>query len=164
MDNLLYFIGYLFKITRSFYYKCISIYNTKQVNYAEGSRLTSKVYLKYPENITIGKNTYVNGGIISASPNANIIIGNNCLISYDVNIRTETHNYLSKNELILEQGSSEDSIIIGNDIWIGHGAQIMAGVHISDGAVIGAGAIVTNNVPPNAVVVGVPARIIKYRI
>lgn len=52
---------------------------------------------------------------------------------------------------------------IGNDVWIGKRAIIKAGIKIGDGAVIGAGAVVTKDVPPYAVVVGVPAKIIKYR-
>lgn len=52
---------------------------------------------------------------------------------------------------------------IGNDVWIGHRAIIMAGVTIGDGAVIGAGAVVTKDVPPYAIVGGVPANIIRYR-
>lgn len=53
--------------------------------------------------------------------------------------------------------------IIGNDVWVGAEAQIMEGVTIHDGAVVAAGAVVTKDVPPYAVVGGVPARIIKYR-
>ena len=52
---------------------------------------------------------------------------------------------------------------IGNDVWIGKRAIIKAGVKISDGAVIGAGAVVTKDVPPYAVIAGVPAKVIKYR-
>lgn len=52
---------------------------------------------------------------------------------------------------------------IGNDVWIGHNAVIKQGVTIGDGAVIGSNAVVTKNVPPYAVVGGVPAKIIKYR-
>ncbi|MEX5343945.1 CatB-related O-acetyltransferase [Pseudomonas sp. I2] len=52
---------------------------------------------------------------------------------------------------------------IGNDVWIGANATIMPGVKIFDGAVVGAGAVVTKDVPPYAVVAGCPAKIIKYR-
>ena len=54
-------------------------------------------------------------------------------------------------------------IIIDDDVWIGYGATIMSGVHISQGAVIAAGAVVTKDVPPYAIVGGVPAKVIKYR-
>lgn len=53
--------------------------------------------------------------------------------------------------------------IIGNDVWIGKRVIIKAGVHIGDGAIVGAGAVVTKDVPPYAIVAGVPARIIRYR-
>lgn len=53
--------------------------------------------------------------------------------------------------------------VIGNDVWIGKRVIIKAGVNIGDGAVVGAGAVVTKDVPPYAIVAGVPARIIKYR-
>jgi acetyltransferase-like isoleucine patch superfamily enzyme len=52
---------------------------------------------------------------------------------------------------------------IGNDVWIGHGAFILPGVNIGDGAVIAARAVVTKDVPSYAVVAGVPARVVKYR-
>ncbi|WP_349616768.1 CatB-related O-acetyltransferase [Azotobacter salinestris] len=54
-------------------------------------------------------------------------------------------------------------VVIGNDVWIGARAVIMAGVTIGNGAVIGTGAIVTRDVPPYAIVTGTPARVIKYR-
>ncbi len=54
-------------------------------------------------------------------------------------------------------------VVVGNDVWIGARAMIMGGVTIGDGAVVGAGAIVTKDVPPFAVVGGVPAKIIRYR-
>ena len=54
-------------------------------------------------------------------------------------------------------------IIIGNDVWIGEAAIIMSGVTVGDGAIIAAGAVVTKDVPPYAIVGGVPAKIIRYR-
>lgn len=58
---------------------------------------------------------------------------------------------------------SKGPIIVGNDVWIGRRAIIMSGVTIGDGAIIGAGAIVTKDVPPFAVAVGNPAKVVKYR-
>lgn len=52
---------------------------------------------------------------------------------------------------------------IDHDVWIGQGAMIMGGVHIGTGSVIGAGAVVTGDVPPYAIVGGIPARLIRYR-
>lgn len=56
-----------------------------------------------------------------------------------------------------------ESIIIGNDVWIGSRVIVLDGVSISDGAIVAAGSLVTKNVPPYAIVGGVPAKVIKYR-
>lgn len=61
-----------------------------------------------------------------------------------------------------DQGKKHD-VIIGNDVWIGEGAVLIAGVTVGDGAVVAAGAVVTKDVPPYTVVGGVPAKIIKKR-
>lgn len=55
------------------------------------------------------------------------------------------------------------SVIIGNDVWIGSNAKLMGGINIGDGAVVAAGAYVTKDVPPYAIVGGIPAKVIRYR-
>lgn len=55
------------------------------------------------------------------------------------------------------------SVVVGNDVWIGTRAIILSGVTIGDGAIVGAGAVVTHDVPPYAVVGGVPAKTIRFR-
>lgn len=64
---------------------------------------------------------------------------------------------------IISQGHRLAPIVIGDDVWIGLNSVILSGVTIGDGAVVGAGAVVTNDVPPLAVVGGVPARLIRMR-
>lgn len=132
----------------------LGFYNSRIVNNPTGlGFISGKVSLQYPEHITIGKNSYVNGGKLCASPGAFIKIGENCLISYNVHMRTDMHRYKDKNILIKEQGYKEGDIIIGNDVWIGYGAQIFGGVTLGDGCVVGAGTIVKKDVMPYQMVV-----------
>lgn len=62
-----------------------------------------------------------------------------------------------------QQGGTDAPIIIGDDVWICYGSTVCAGVTVGDGAIIAAGSVVTKDVPPYAVVGGVPAKIIKSR-
>ena len=135
----------------------------KKMIHGHKYRIGNNVYMQNPQNIYIGEGTYINSGLLYASPKAQIKIGDNCLISYNVHIRTDTHNYKKKDECINKQGHIEKSIAIGNDVWIGYGAQIMPGCIIEDGTVIGAGAVVTHSTEKYGVYAGVPARKIGVR-
>ena len=64
---------------------------------------------------------------------------------------------------IQEAWDNKGDIVLGNDVWVGYHATIMQGVTIGDGAIIGAHTLVTKDIPPYAVVGGMPARILKYR-
>ena len=101
-------------------------------------------------------------------------IGKYCSISWNVSITGNTHNYktLSPHPLshfpsfgfVEEVTPLENKTIkIGNDVWIGMNACVLPGVEIGDGAIIGAGSVVTKDVPAYAIVVGNPAKVIKYR-
>lgn len=93
-----------------------------------------------------------------------ITIGDDVLMAPEVIIRTRNHRYVNKSITIHKQGvDDEKPVIIGNDVWIGQRVMIMPGVHVGNGAVIAAGAVVTKDVPEYAVVGGVPAHIISYR-
>jgi len=59
--------------------------------------------------------------------------------------------------------TDKGDIVVGNDVWIGCGVTIMPGVKVGDGAIIGSEAVVTNNVPPYAIVAGNPARVVRFR-
>lgn len=69
--------------------------------------------------------------------------------------------WIDKN--VFEHKSTDERVYIGNDVWVGSHVLINGGIHVGDGAVIGAGAVVVKDVPPYAIVGGVPAKIIRYR-
>lgn len=163
MKKLQQILGLIFCGIKFFINKCISQYKSSSVKNNGGAIISSNTHLMNHNNIYIGRETYINGGYIIAGENSKIVIGNNCLISYNVHIRTNTHNYRNSKQLIRNQGNSEKDIIIGNDVWVGFGAQIMPGIEIGDGAVIGAGAVVTHNVEKYGIVCGIPAKKIGKR-
>lgn len=136
----------------------------RKIIIGENSRINLGVIINNPKNITIGNNTYINGGVFTVGDNSRIVIGNDCLISYNVHVRTKTHKYIDKNILIRKQGELEKDIVIEDDVWIGYGAQIMPGVTLHRGCVVGAGAVVTKDVAEYTVVGGVPAKVIKKRV
>jgi len=115
-------------------------------------------------SILVGNNTAFNMNVhINASVGGVIRIGEWCLIGPNVVMRTASHRYDNPNLLIRQQGHFVGDIHIEDDVWIGGNAVILGGVHIGRGAVVGAGAVVTKDVPSMAVVVGVPAKVVKFR-
>lgn len=95
--------------------------------------------------------------------NVEVKIGNFVRIAAEVFITTNNHKFDDLDKPIFRQGKEHESIIIGNDVWIGRRAMLLAGVKIGDGVVIAAGAVVTKDVPSYSVVGGVPAKIITSR-
>ena len=91
-------------------------------------------------------------------------IGNDVMMGPDVVIMSISHETARPGIPMIRQGAVQRKPVrIGNDVWIGTRAIILPGVHIFDGAIIGAGSVVTRDVPALAVVGGAPARVIKYR-
>lgn len=93
-----------------------------------------------------------------------ISIGKNVMMGPEVIIYTSGHRFDRTDVPMMEQGSTEPcAVSIGDDVWIGRRAMIMPGVTIGEGCVIGAGAVVTKDIPPFSVAAGVPARVVKSR-
>ena len=104
------------------------------------------------------------GKFCSISGNCAIGMGSHTLNNISTSpIFTEHENGTGNSWTIISTINEYKKVIIDNDVWIGQRVMVMGGVHIGNGAVIGAGAVVTKDVPPYAIVGGVPARIIRYR-
>ena len=129
--------------------------------------------------LEVGAFTYFVGGVIDACDS----IGRYCSIAAGVRIGDPDHptDWLSTSPFqydgrrfgwhpsaaegttIAPHGFLRAPTVIGNDVWIGANAVVLKGVRVGDGAVIAAGAVVTRDVPPYAIVGGVPAKVIRYR-
>lgn len=113
----------------------------------------------------IGRYSYFNGYTCIGK---NTIIGRYCSVGKMCSIAVPQHplSYLSTAPAIYNPKGTpyqNKETRIGNDVWIGDGVTIKSGIIIGDGVIIGAGAVVVKDVPPYAIVGGVPARIIRYR-
>jgi acetyltransferase-like isoleucine patch superfamily enzyme len=127
-----------------------------------GVMIDYKVYLRYFKNIEIGSNVSINRGceLYTSHPlKRKIILGNNVTISPNVKFYGAAQDYRSKN-----MPDIADDIIVEDDCWICANSIILQGVTIGKGSVVGAGSIVTRNIPPYSVAVGNPARVIKQRV
>lgn len=129
----------------------------------------------FPQNqsvVIVGEKTYGGLCVLSFNHNNELKIGDFCSIGPKVSfILSADHSfshistYPFKTKIIdgSFEGLSKGDIVIDDDVWIGYGATILSGVHIGQGAVVAAGAVVSRDVPPYAIVGGVPAKVIKYR-
>lgn len=108
------------------------------------------------KNIHLGKGVFINSGC-RFQDQGGITIGDYSLIGHNVVLATLNHNLNPKKRANL----IPSPIKIGKRVWVGSNSTLLPGIIIGDNAVIGAGSVVTKDVPANAVVAGVPARIVK---
>lgn len=115
-------------------------------------------YCDYGYNITTGENFYANHGVVILDAAA-VTIGSDVLLGPGVNISTASHPLDAERRR--QKLEIAQPISIGNNVWVGMGAQILGGVTIGDNAVIAAGAVVTKDVAKNTLVAGVPAKFVR---
>ena len=152
--------------------------------------LDSHVYLHaLPAGITIGEGTSLMHGTIFHTfnfrglPHAGIVTGKNCFFGEytcirgqggvkigdgvytgtQVQIAAVNHVYTDPDKFIKDQGITAEGITIEDDVWLGSNVVVVDGVTIGKGCVVGAGAVVTKDLAPYSIAVGVPARVVKDR-
>lgn len=113
--------------------------------------------------IVIGDNAFIgNGTILGTLSDKGITIGKNSMIAAQCYIIDCDHG-MEKGIPMMEQVQSTSPIVIGDDVWLAANVTVLKGSCICDGAVLGAKSLVKGEIPKNAVAVGIPARVIKYR-
>lgn len=118
--------------------------------------------INFPENVRLGNNLIFNRNV-SITARSGVSLGNDVLLGPNVVINDSNHQFTDIDKPITTQGHTAREIVIEDDVWIAANSVILKGVHIGKGAVVAAGSVVTKDVPPYAVVAGVPARQIKNR-
>lgn len=135
----------------------------------------NSTYVKTPFNmdlVSIGKKTYGCINVHLDGAENRLTIGNYCSIADDVKFLVSADHRIdciSTFPFLVHclnhdaEAISKGDIVVEDDVWIGYRATVLSGVCIGRGAVVAAGAVVTNNVPPYAIVGGVPAKVLRYR-
>lgn len=112
--------------------------------------------------IELQENSFV-GPYVVIYGHGGVRIGKDCLISMHCRILSSNHTTPPVGIPIRSMPDVLQPTVIEDDVWLGAGSTVLAGVRLHQGAIIGAGAVVTHDIPANAIAVGVPARVIRYR-
>lgn len=131
-------------------------------DFGEGCLIFSQVKIK--GKVKIGRDCALSSGCILAGHTSGITLADNVMIGpYTVLIAFE-HGFKNLNIPMRKQAKEANPIFIEDDVWIGANCSITSGVTIGHGCIIGAGSVVTKDIPPYSIAAGVPARVIKKRI
>lgn len=116
------------------------------------------LYIDYGENLHLGDRVFINYNLVALDV-AEIRIGDDCQIGPNVQLLTPTHPI--EPEIRKARLEAARPIIIEDNVWLGGGVIVCPGVRIGRNSVIGAGAVVTKNIPENSIAVGNPAKVIR---
>jgi maltose O-acetyltransferase len=124
----------------------------------EDTEIRPPLYVDYGTHVTIGARCFANFGLVALDV-ASISIGDDVQIGPDVQLLTPTHPL--KPEPRRQKWEAAQPIAIGDNVWLGGGVVVLPGVTIGENTVVGAGSVVTRDLPPNVVAVGNPARVVR---
>lgn len=119
-------------------------------------------YITSPQNISIGNYVCINRHA-SLGGQGNLTIGNYVNIGPNCSLITAQHRFDRPDKPMAFQGITRGPIVIEDDVWLGVNVTVLPNVRIGRGAIVGANAVVTRDVPPYAIVTGVPAKLMRYR-
>jgi len=139
-------------------------YALRVMDRGKSTPISASARFNHPKNIKIGDRTNVNlNCMVWAGEKARIIIGKDCLLGPGVTIIASKYDVKGRN-IIRSYPLYEKDVIIGNDVWLGANVIVLPGVTIGDGAIVGAGSVVTKDVEAYTIITGVPAITKKLRL
>ncbi|AKG23044.1 acyltransferase [Calothrix sp. 336/3] len=145
---------------------CVNAEGDRNSRVRIGDRVTLEhgvyIHASHQGSVSIDTDTYI-GPYTSIRGSQNVTIGKNCLIAAHSQICAHRPMSGDSEWEISHSPISSSGITIGDDCWLGHSVKVMNGVTIGKSSVIGAGAVVTTDIPAFSVAVGIPARVIKNR-
>lgn len=135
--------------------------------FGEGGFIQGPIYFHYGKHTKIGRNFFANFNL-TIQDDAEVTIGDNCNFGSNVTIVTPIHPMLpdERNLMLTSEGEKKSlcyakPVHIGNNCWFGTSVTVCSGVIIGDNCVIGAGSVVTRDIPPNTFAAGVPCKVIR---
>ena len=120
-------------------------------------RVFPPLYADFGKNITVGEHVFINA-CCDFQDHGGVTIGDGCQIGHNVVFATLNHGFAPEDR----STTYPAPIVLKKNVWVGSNATILSGVTIGENAIVGAGSVVTKDVPDNAIVGGVPAKVIKY--
>lgn len=154
--------AHLFKLVN--YYNYSHVAPLRAMKIGPGAAISPNVYFSNPERITAGRGLRLGAHCkLWAGPGTGrIVLGDDVLFGPEVMITAANYRF-NDGHPVNDQAMDEGDVVIGNDVWLGTRVMVLPGVTIGDGAIVGAGSVVTKDIPAMAVAVGVPARIVGQR-
>lgn len=150
-----------------FAYQVINMASDRRhITVGKNTNIHPTTIIRYGQNVKIGDNCLINHNNLlqpGKGPNGTINIGNYVHTGVNVMFMAFNHGFYTTDIPTKEQDYMDAPIVVEDDVWIGGGSIVLSGVTIGKGAIIAAGAVVNKDVPPYAIVGGVPAKVIKYR-
>lgn len=150
-----------------FAYQVINMASDRRhITVGKNTSIHPTTIIRYGQNVKIGDNCLINHNNLlqpGKGPNGTISIGNYVHTGVNVMFMAFNHGFYTTEIPTKEQDYMDAPIVVEDDVWIGGGSIILSGVTIGKGAIVGAGAVVNKDVPPYAIVGGVPAKVLKYR-
>ncbi|MBX7100241.1 MAG: acyltransferase [Myxococcaceae bacterium] len=120
------------------------------------------ISLGNPAETEIGDDVCLNRHLVVRGSGP-LVLGSHLHFGHNVEILTSNHNFERPEALPYDQVRTAKGVVVGDCVWLGDRSMIVPGVTVGEGAILGAGAVITKDVPPLAIMGGAPAKIIRYR-